>query len=99
MQLNGAKLMDITNGRTKMEREQNRELMKYTYELSRRNSKAWEMMVTANRHFDEWSNSRISRWIGYAQCLLVAEGAITLDKLKDDAREILKGVEDGHTTD
>ena len=68
-------------------------LIEYTLSLTRENSKAWEMMITARNNQDEWADAKINRWIGYAQCLLVAEGATTIDGLKQDVGELVKGKE------
>ena len=65
-------------------------IIEYTSSKTRDNSKAWEMMITARNRIGEWNDAKINRWIGYAQCLLVAEGATTIDQLADDVREIVK---------
>ena len=80
------------------EKKRNKELKKtlkiidLTLKLSRPGSKAEEMMQKANDKIGYWDESKIHRWIGYAQCLLVAEGATTIEKLADSIREADKPV-------
>jgi hypothetical protein len=49
----------------------------------RKNSKSWEMLMAASNHVHsrDWPARKINRWIGYAQCLIVAEGAMSLDEI------------------
>ena len=49
----------------------------------RENSKAWEMLMTVYNNASEWDTGKSHRWIGYAQCLLVAEGAVTLEEMRN----------------
>ena len=62
----------------------------------RENSKSWEMLVTASNHVftGDWSAGKINRWIGYAQCLIVAEGGLTLDEVKRKTRMVEKAAEE-----
>ncbi len=61
----------------------------YTKSLCRENSKAEEMMQTVYNNAYEWDVGKSNRWIGYAQCLLVAEGATTIDELREAVRKII----------
>lgn len=54
----------------------------------RENSKAAEMLVTVMNNIETWDLPKLNRWIGYAQCLLVAEGATSIDELRDDIRAL-----------
>ena len=65
-------------------------LAEYTKSIARENSKAWEMMQTATNMAGEWDAGKMNRWIGYAQCLLVAEGGTTIDELRNDVGKIVK---------
>jgi hypothetical protein len=76
------------------EKEENVKIVEYTLSKTRKNSKAWEMMVTTRNNINEWSNSKIGRWVGYAQCLLVAEGVTTIDTLREDIRTIIRRHDD-----
>ena len=71
-----------------------KEFLKYMSCISnRKDSKANEMIQTALNNIDEWSIAKTNRWIGYAQCLLVAEGVTTIDKLREETRGIAARVE------
>jgi hypothetical protein len=59
-----------------------------TYSRKRQNSKANEMLQTVYNMIGEWDQGKIHRWIGYAQCLLVADGSVTLDTLKQEIKDI-----------
>ncbi len=62
---------------------------------TRHGSKAWEMLTTVlNTAGDDWSNGKSNRWIGYAQCLLVAEGAITLDECMRQTRAVVSAADE-----
>jgi hypothetical protein len=63
-------------------------IAEYTKFLCRKGSKAEEMMQNVLNNVDEWDIGKSNRWIGYAQCLLVAEGKITIDELRDNIRKI-----------
>jgi len=67
-----------------------KETVKMMLLYARKNSKPWEMLVAVdnNRGDEDWDTGKLNRWIGYAQCLLVAEGAITLDETMRIGREI-----------
>ena len=58
--------------------------------LVREFSKASEMLQIVYNNADTWDIGKSHRWIGYAQCLLVAEGAITLEDMRDITREFYK---------
>ncbi len=58
--------------------------------IAREGSKAAEMLRTVSNNMKEWSVGKSNRWIGYSQCLLVAEGAITLDECMHKTRLITK---------
>ena len=67
-------------------------ILEYTRELAskRMNSKAYEMLTTVYNNYHTWDTAKQNRWIGYAQCLLVAEGAITLDELRTEIEGIIQ---------
>ena len=70
------------------EREHTKKIIKESMLISKReNSKANEMLLTCYNYSDDWEISKLNRWIGYAQCLLVAEGATSIEKLKDMNRK------------
>ena len=65
-------------------------ILEYTMSISnRKDGKANEMLQTVKNLENVWSVGKMNRWIGYAQCLLVAEGATTIDKLREDIRELV----------
>jgi hypothetical protein len=70
-------------------KEENAKIIEYTLSKARERSKAWEMLIVARNNLGHWDDSKIGRWIGYAQCLLVAEGATTIDELRDEIRRIV----------
>ena len=76
-----------------MTKEQ-KETQLFAYQLKtltvRENSKAWEMLMSVYNNADTWNTGKAHRWIGYAQCLLVAEGAVTLEKIRDITRDFYK---------
>lgn len=51
--------------------------------VAREGSKAYEMLRAVEQHLKDetWNVGKLNRWIGYAQCLLVAEGSVQLDEL------------------
>lgn len=53
---------------------------------NRKDSKAAEMLLNIENNIADWSCGKVNRWLGYAQCLLVAEGATTIDELRDIMR-------------
>ena len=55
---------------------------------NRTNGKPYEMVMNIDNNKNEWDQGKVHRWIGYAQCLLVAEGAVTLDNLKLSIKRI-----------
>ena len=59
-------------------------------EKSRPNSKSREMFQTVMNGEYEWNESKANRWIGYAQCLLVAEGVVTIDRLRRVVNSCIK---------
>ena len=61
---------------------------------ARKNSKAWEMFKAVADNVDSWPTGKLNRWIGYGQCLLVAEGEITLDECIRKTREITNAADD-----
>jgi hypothetical protein len=65
-------------------------IIEHTLTRTRVGSKAWEMMVTAGNKLDEWDDAKLNRWIVYAHCLLVAEGAITINKIADEIRDLIE---------
>ena len=72
-----------------IERQETSQILQYTLGISKRSdSKATEMLKATSNNLTTWSISKLNRWIGYAQCLLVAEGATTIDKLRKAIREI-----------
>ena len=83
--------MNTMNTMTKSyeeEKEDTVEIVMYMLTVSRReHSKANEMLNTVFQNMSTWSISKLNRWIGYAQCLLVAEGATTIDKLREETRK------------
>ena len=72
-----------------MEKQITKRIIQETKILARKNSKAFEILQNCENNLDDWSISKLNRWIGYSQCLLVAEGAITID----DLRILIKGIE------
>ena len=64
-------------------------IARYTKNLTVKNSKAWEMLQTVENNVDDWSVGKSNRWIGYAQCILVAEGRATIHTLREDIRQIV----------
>ena len=54
---------------------------------NRENSKAYEMLTTVANNANTWDTGKAHRWIGYAQCLLIAEGAITLETMRNITRD------------
>ncbi len=55
---------------------------------NRKDSKANELLQNCWNNIEYWDIGKLNRWIGYAHCLLVAEGATTIDKLRDEIRNI-----------
>jgi len=72
------------------------ETVKMMLLYARENSKPWEMLMAVNNNVkgSDWDVGKLNRWIGYAQCLLVAGGAITLDETIRIGREIAKAAEE-----
>ena len=72
------------------ERAETKKIIEYSMTISgwRQCSKAHEMLTTCHNYSDEWSISKLNRWIGYAHCLLVAQGTITIDELREKIRRI-----------
>ena len=68
------------------------ELVKTLLPHTRKNSKSWEMLITVDNHAftKDWPARKLNRWIGYAQCLIVAEGGLTLDEVIEKTRAIEK---------
>ncbi len=64
-------------------------IAKLTESLATVGSKADKMMTSVISQYRDWSVSKSNRWIGYAQCLLVAEGRTTIKELRDKTREII----------
>ena len=73
------------------ERERTKEIIKHSRAISwRENSKANEMLLICLNNSDDWEISKLNRWIGYAHCLLVAEGATSIEALQEMVKEIEK---------
>jgi hypothetical protein len=54
-------------------------------------SKAYHLLFTVQndlQHDKRFTVRKANRWIGYAQCLLVAEGSLTLDDIITNTRRI-----------
>ncbi len=60
--------------------------------ITREDSKEREMLETVLANIKNWDIAKQNRWIGYAQCLMVATGTITLEELKNTTRSISKGL-------
>ncbi len=69
-------------------------IAEYTETLASIGSKADHMISQVIENYLDWPIGKSNRWIGYAQCLLVAEGKTTIDELRDETREILKNIKD-----
>jgi hypothetical protein len=66
------------------------EIVKEMIRHTREGSKSWEMLKTVDNHAHtmDWPVRKLSRWIGYAQCLIIAEGAMSLDDMIKKTRII-----------
>ena len=62
----------------------------------RRGSKAWEMIVAVENGLSDetWDLGKMHRWIGYAQCLMVAEGSETLDGIMIKTRRVIDAADE-----
>ncbi len=65
-------------------------IAKLTESLATVGSKADKMMNEVITSYRDWPISKSNRWVGYAQCLLVAEGRTTIEDLRDKTRELIK---------
>lgn len=61
----------------------------YCMNLSSEGSKASDMFIEVLENVKDWDIGKSNRWLGYAQCLLVAEGATTIDELRVAIRKII----------
>jgi hypothetical protein len=66
------------------------ELVKLLILHVRENSKSWEMLkiVDNHSHSRDWPARKLNRWIGYAQCLIIAEGGLSLEDVIRKTREV-----------
>jgi len=65
-------------------------ILDYSLSISDRHcSKANELLITLYNNKSIWDIAKMNRWIGYAHCLLVAEGSTTIKRLREDIRELL----------
>ena len=64
-------------------------IMAMTKEIDCTDSKAYSMLNKAWQNIYVWNISKLNRWIGYAQCLMVAEGTLTLEEIMSITREIV----------
>ncbi len=71
------------------ERKETLLIVEYTETLASVGSKADRMITQVIENIDDWPIGKMNRWVGYAQCLLVAEGRTTIDELRDGIRKIL----------
>ncbi len=71
-------------------------IAKLTESFATVGSKADRMMTSVISQYQDWPISKSNRWIGYAQCLLVAEGKTTIDELRDRTKEILENVKENY---
>ncbi len=51
------------------------------------------MAQNALNNAKEWGIAKTNRWIGYAQCLMVATGTKTLEEIMEDTGHIVNSFE------
>ena len=66
-------------------------ICKHHIAITRVGSKEREMLEKVEANINEWDIAKKNRWIGYAQCLMISTGTISLEELKSVVRNIIKG--------
>jgi hypothetical protein len=73
-----------------MTTEKTIKLASFIYARANEDSHAKDMAKAILDHILDWEYTKLHRWIGYAQCLLVTDGVMSLEEIIEQTRKVVK---------